>query len=307
MKNVFILIIFLSISCVISRAQSVFPTYNDAPSWRVSETGWHGSAGLTYTIWVKKDTNLCGKTYNPIIAVDYPKLRDTTILGYYRQENKRVFFRLYNKTCEIEPEYIIYDFSLKVKDSLNIGNGVIAVIGDERYENYEGISRRTLGISYTDGNGLYYGFGSWIEGIGELHNPFTTPFCVGAGCYDTSITICMKKKEGIQLSLSEEACRYNNLTTGVKNVNTISGQFYIHSNPLGIKNPLQINYTLLDSFKGKLSIVNVFGQRLFTSTQNISAAEGTLDLPWSPTVPGIYLLVFESDRGERQSLRLVVQ
>lgn len=117
----------------------------------------------------------------------------------------------------------------------------------------------------------------------------------------------MKTKEGVQFSSSAEGCQYGNLPTSIKRFNLINGKIDLHSNPIKTGTLIQLNYQMVNALPGNLYISNAFGQLLFTSKIDVTASEGILDLPWSPSVPGIYWLVIESDKGERQTLQLIAQ
>ncbi|MFN7116973.1 MAG: hypothetical protein ACK4TA_09260 [Saprospiraceae bacterium] len=233
-KSLFFLL--LCMYCFTSNAQSVFPSYEDQPVWKILENGWHNSGKKEYHIKLKNDTILCGNKYNPALAINYPKSGDTSVLGYYRQEAQRVYFRLYNEPCDTLTEYTIYDFSLHTGDSLYIGHDITALVMGERYENYCGILRKELDIRYIQYGQVHRGFGKWIEGIGEIQNPFMTPFQVGGPYYSSSGVNLLSTKNNILFSYDGAEC----LSTKVSNTTDPYKKAHIQVNPILVHDKIRL-------------------------------------------------------------------
>lgn len=183
----------LTALCFSVQSQS-FPTYKDNPLWHVlvwddAQTRYAHTETFAYT----KDTAFCEKEYSVF------QLHSQQV--YIQVNGEKVKFKLYPH-CD-STDYLLYDFDAEKGDTLYVGwndinSGpwridldIIPVIIDSvYYEEYHGVSRKTLHILFDEGS--IYGE-NWIRGVGSTEHPFYPVYCGYSGfelyydvlCYDS--------------------------------------------------------------------------------------------------------------------------
>ncbi len=163
-------------------AQHVFPYYSDAPQWNVLECFWFDCHTKTYTY--EYDTSFCGKNYSKV------HFTEPNQNGYFRSENLKTYFRK-SSNCS-NKEYLIYDYSLNVGDTVFVGYNLFWNAGKDTSEfvvdavdtvNYLGIDRQRFKMLYDPMNeGVLYRPMYWINGIGSEVHPFYPFNCLNDGC-----------------------------------------------------------------------------------------------------------------------------
>ncbi len=107
-------------------------------------------------------------SYHSIFYLDDNVEIDAPSLGLFREEDRRVY--LYDQ--ETEQEYCVYDFTLKVGDTFDIGIGDNvdqSVVTEVGYITVKGKQLRTITLKSVNPN--KGGSVQWVEGIGSLGKP----------------------------------------------------------------------------------------------------------------------------------------
>lgn len=305
MKNVYFIVGSLLFISVWSHAQPAFPTYEQRPVWCIKSSPF-GRPQPEYTIEMRSDTVICGKKYNPLF-VKNRSLGDGVIYnyisGYIRQDNKKV----YQLSTDCQSEGLLYDFSLQVGDTVKHSYYEEGMVSKIDTEEINGIKRKVMTIDYPV---AYSPFPVppiqrfWIEGIGSPIEPYGDVGCLYSVCESASYVACLSTNAGVIFGNCTEGC---GIRTATKELSSSSLLINLAVNPIGINTSVQLRYAIENDFHGKFYVSNLLGQVLFTKSFILYQIDKSVDLPWSPTAPGIYWLVFESERGERQRLRLVAQ
>jgi hypothetical protein len=254
-----------------------------------------------------EDTFFCGHRYS---VLKEPYLSDIiTLTGYIRNQEDKVFFRVTN-SCE-DKEYLMYDFSLTVGDTIYCGYNLVYVITQP--ENYDYIDStkfwlvavdtvNILGAHYNRYkmhfdldpmyDGGYNGEMYWIEGIGSTKHPFYVFYRWQSKktWYDLA---CMESN-GVLIYKNQDLGINCDSITGLNNQ---SGQLLtdiikIYPNPAGrslnveLPNESIIPYWVeITDVKGR--VINTYGE--FTETK-ISLALPDLET-------GQYIVVIRDNKG----------
>ncbi len=309
MKKVYITLVLLILFTQFVEAQLVLPTTAQKPVWEVIQNQLHSELYYELVIQVEKDTVLCGEKYSKVIATYKSNNSDTLVFGFYRQEDSKVFFRLFNEPCNIFDEYLIYDFTLEVGDTIAVGwkqMAVVTAIQDFRLGNVE---RRAIGVQYYQQEFvLPIAEEWWIEGIGGSKYPFLQSFCSLYSCYESSNLLCMRAMDKVLFTVGNENCQYDTLTTSTdNNVNSFIQAFQLSPNPLPTGSKIKINYHLKQPSHVNIAIVTIFGRVLHQEQVDKVNVENNITLSWLPAISGIYWLVWQGEHGEWQAVSFIVQ
>ena len=186
------LIIILSLFIINSTlfAQKVFPSYSDGANWNVYECFWLDCNTRQYNY--QYDTTFCGQTYSKM------NFYDSNQTGYFRSDSLKTYFRK-SPNCS-EKEYLIYDFSLSMGDTVFIGYFINPFNEDDTTEfilesidtvNYFGVDRQRFKMMYDPSNQGWFGRSMyWIEGIGSVIHPFYPFKCLMDGCEESNQLLC---------------------------------------------------------------------------------------------------------------------
>lgn len=155
--------------------QNVFPSFNDNTEWNVQRSIEPSMPGPVFVMsyHLEKDTIINQKSYSPVSRTgNQQPLLAYEHIGFVRTDGKKVFFK---KSAEGK-EYLLYDFGLKVGEKVycpyyELDSAQYHVLAVDSVE-LNGIKRLRLKVRpedyYIDGSFEMY----WIEGIGNLENPF---------------------------------------------------------------------------------------------------------------------------------------
>jgi len=205
-KLLFILI--LELLSLVSIAQP-FPIHDEMPEWRASNSG-------TTLLFTTELETLCGQEWNKVVATS-AQTGLVSITGYYRigTGGSQVFWRRANGAC-IEPDRLLYDFSLQTGESAYCARDNSFGADSVRYEvyhiawyDYGGISRKTMFLNVTTSSGGSYTT-IWVEGVGDLTHPFHPVFCTGSPfCTGDNNLLCMRASGQVRYALLNSAeCTY---------------------------------------------------------------------------------------------------
>jgi hypothetical protein len=156
-------------------SQKTFPSFEDHPEWNVQRSIEPFLPGPVFVMsyHLEKDTTINQKTYYPVSRTgnQQPHLIYERI-GFIRSDAKKVFFK---KSAEGK-EYLLYDFGLHVDDKVycpyyELDSAQYHVLAIDSLE-LNGVKHLRLKVRPED----YYidvpFVMEWIEGIGNLENPF---------------------------------------------------------------------------------------------------------------------------------------
>lgn len=200
-------------------AQQPFPTHADSGSWSVlSCIMGIGTYCTSATVAFESSTSFCGHTWS---VHNWPTFGDPGV-AYVRNEGQRTLLRR-TTDCE-DKEYLLYDFSMDVGDSvyapLNMDllpvDTTIFVLQDIDTVVYSGgLPRRRFSLLYDRCNdGQVWSPDQWIEGIGSLMHPFYPVECVCDFCEQTLTLLCYDSA-GVQLYQDATYGTCDTLITGV--------------------------------------------------------------------------------------------
>lgn len=159
----------------IAYAQKVFPALGDNPEWNVQRSINPSMPGPVFILnyHLENDTIINQKTYTIVSRTGNQETGNLIeLVGFIRTDSKKVFFK---KSAEGK-EYLLYDFGLQVDGKVycpyyELDSAQYHVLAVDSVE-LNGVKHLRLKVRpedyYIDGPFMMY----WIEGIGNLENPF---------------------------------------------------------------------------------------------------------------------------------------
>ena len=187
-----------------ANAQQPFPTCSDSGTWSVLRClygigVWCGTESISYDY---TDT-LCGRTWS---VYDWPGFGGPNV-AYIRNEGQRTLLRR-TSDC-LDKEYVVYDFSMEVGDSLYAPmtmdimdpDTTLFVLQDIDTVDVLGVERRRFSLLYDPCNENFVNTPmQWIEGIGSTTYPFFPVECMCDFCEQSFGLLCYDSA-GVQLYL----------------------------------------------------------------------------------------------------------
>ena len=198
--------------------QNVFPDYKDNPNWIINEHENVYSKKIKDAF--KGDTLLCGKRYS--IYKTYEKI------FYIYSDSLRTIFK--NSTDCNAKEYVAYDYTKNINDTLILGNfGFLSIKSDtfkmlitnKKNINVNGVSSIQLDLIYKIQN--IERQMTWIQGIGSLSHPFFSFHCMSDNCDMSYNLICFSKNNTTlyKNDLFENCDTFNNISNYHNKTNLI--------------------------------------------------------------------------------------
>lgn len=321
----FSLLFILLLNAFMLDAQSSFPTATQNPVWQVLDHFLQENL-LNHNVWYTNTTiDSCSTGWTPIfVQREYYPL--PLQRGYYRTSGEQVYFR---KTLDCsQSEYLLYDFSLSVGDSIRIYDE--SALSDNRITYhvmktgtrcYGGVERRYLSVGYEIGDPSdvfsYYDFYQtvWVEGIGDLTHPFKGLDCVSSVddvCENYVYVECLNTDGGVRYSRDEASgCNYEN--TDPRNCLSIADQVSENLTPsidviaqdviFVFPNPIQQGAFLHFKNEDTPLLVTIYlpNGQLFWSGISTTITSRPISLP-----KGVYLVNIRDSKGLQQWQKLVV-
>jgi|WetSurMetagenome_2_1015567.scaffolds.fasta_scaffold168377_2 hypothetical protein len=194
MKNkILTLLLFLICSFQAGYSQNVFPIFADSARWNVYECYMNYTCE-TSTYEYEYDTSFCGNTYSKVHLSGYL----TSGIGFVRSDSVRAYCRK-NSNCS-EKEYLMYDYSMNIGDSVYTGNNLMMfpvstdtakfVLISIDTVIYFGKERRVFHLLFSSDVGSPSRAMNWIEGIGSTTHPFYSMTCLDDGCEQSFRLLC---------------------------------------------------------------------------------------------------------------------
>lgn len=306
-------------------AQSSLPTATQTPVWQVLDHLLQENQ-LNHDVWYT-DTAIdsCSTAWTPIFVQReyYPT---PFFKGYYRNSDQQVYFR---KTLDCnQSEYLLYDFSLSVGDSVGIydesalsDNRINYHVTETGTRCYGGVERRYLSVGYEIGDPddvfSYYDYYQtvWVEGIGDITHPFKGLDCVSSVddvCENYVYVECLNTNGGLLYSRDETSgCSYEN--DDPRNCLSIADQVSETLTPIGdvitqkvisiFPNPIHQGHPLHIGDTGTPIPVNIYlpnGQLVWSGKSTVLMSN-----PIS-LQKGAYLVNIRNSKGLQQWQRLIV-
>ena len=292
------LLLILSLSLVVPcLAQDYKPLLDNINEWHVT-TCYYGC--LTDIYYTDGDTIVDGKNYK---ILDGYHFISRTFLLREELETRKVYLN-FIQTSRNE-EYLLYDFSLNVGDSIDIKNpispfptdaGFYKVDSIDYQELADGNEYRHFNLSPTPSNTISSTTAVWIEGVGSLsliNAPGGYPDINGAG---------------------HLSCFFKNGELFYSNLDSISGcEPVILSNDIGYSSleKVALNTVIKDGqcqmyHTENIRLLDIFdlhGRKLSEMKTN---GQEQLSLDFSNYSKGIYLVVAYSAKFEKKVFKVLV-
>ncbi len=113
MRVLFILFIFIAVQKM-SIAQTALPKVSDKPLWNIGFWRFGENYNIGDIVKLEKDTIFCNRNW---IKASWATIDGLSFSNaFYRLEGKKAFFKM-NTRCD-QKEYLMYDFDLKIGDTL---------------------------------------------------------------------------------------------------------------------------------------------------------------------------------------------
>ena len=207
-------------------SQKVFPSFEEHPEWNVQRSIQPFLPGPVFVMsyHLEKDTTINQKTYLLVSRTgnqEFHKLYER--VGFIRTDAKRVFFK---KSAEGK-EYLLYDFALQVDDKVycpyyELDSAQYHVLAIDSVK-LNGVKHLRLKVRPED----YYIDGpfvmDWIEGIGNLENPFYQEVFGRSGLSD--LVRCISVDTGFLY----QNPNYDDCTTVLRKTDCIVNQGFVWS------------------------------------------------------------------------------
>lgn len=304
-KYFFVLIILLPFH-LISYCQSSNTFLVANKEW--STTHWSDADGKYRTIRYRilDDTIIDSTNYFKLLRNFNEQVPINWYLyGFIREDSvKRVYFKRETVNDFSFEEHILYDFNLKLSDTLNIythaagtpfditeiyvSNVDTLFYSNHIYKSY--LLKPTIPDNYRN---------TWIETIGSLHGLLTNiyPFIYdGLGGYEL---LCCKINDSIYYQNPKyESCFYS--TTNMTLLENNNANIIIYPNPISENSILEISCNNYEELR--IEIYNAFGAKLIT--KKLQGFQTTLDE--SQFAPGIYIVKVLNDKDLKGIRRFIV-
>lgn len=242
--------------------------------------------------------DLCGNTYNIVEG----------LFGegelYYRNEDQRTLLR--RSTNCAEKEYLLYDFSLDLGDTIYVGwemegsgeDTTMAIVETIDTVEFLGITRRRFSLLIDRcpmaGDEPVFTTMEWIEGVGSTTHPFYAVICLCDFCETGTVLQCADSSGTLTYrSLPDVVCDF---TVGLEERDLSAEHFQVY----GTSDLVQLHYPR-EFQHGVLMLYDPAGRVAFS--KQITAARTTLDLPELAT--GIYTVMIQNG-DQRWSARWVL-
>jgi len=225
MKKILTVFILSSIGNFVC-AQKPFPELFTHPEWNVQRSIEPSLPGPVFIMsyHLEKDTTIYQKTYSLVSRTgNQQPLLSYERVGFVRTDSKKVFFK---KSAEGK-EYLLYDFGLHVDDKVycpyyDLDSAQYHVLAVDSVE-LNGVKHLRLKVRpedyYINGPFMMY----WIEGIGNLENPFYQEVFGRSGLSD--VVRCVSTDTG-QLYANPN---YDDCTTVLRKTDCIVNEGFVWS------------------------------------------------------------------------------
>lgn len=307
----------LLLLCEVNLSAQYLPSPQDNPRW-VMNIWSLGQFLDKEEIWTEPGTvTLEGKSWMPLTRVHHwnpnsseappDPTPDTILLGYYRMEGAKVYFR--NNSLEwssLLRTGLIYDFALEAGDSLYALGPLNAFPAIVLYRVHEtgtfecnGEMRKWLRVNFVQGSALYHE-SYWVQGFGDLIHPFIPGNCLDGNCESMYMSQTLfLGGDSIPATFPNFPC-VPSLSTNIQEIGNTHQNVQalkVFPNPVSLRGVVHIqtmNGLPEDSYIVEFYASN--GQLLHKSQKDIRQP---VRLPDCIKTTGLYQLVVKNEQGMR--------
>lgn len=290
---------FIFLFCATIYSQEYVPLLDDYNEWQVTSCFF---GCLTDWYYTEGDTIVGGYDYKVLDGYHYIS---RTFLLREDVSEKRVYLNLIQETGNTE--YLLYDFSLSVDDSIDMKNPISPFIEDAGYYNLDSIIPRPL----VDGNDYRHFYLSpsesnmvsttnaiWIEGAGSLsiiNAPSGEPDINGAG----HLSCSYKSSEYFYSNLdSIDSCEPNVILNINESNYPLSKIMVTTNNSINSCHLVNVeNVKLID-------IYDINGRRI-DSYKNYGNNDFKFDT--SAYQPGIYFINVYTNQFKKKTIKILIE
>jgi hypothetical protein len=319
MRVLFILLISFAFQNFLP-AQTALPKVSDKPLWNIGFWRFFENYGTGSILKLEKDTAFCGKTW---IKARWSNVDGTLPdYAYYRLEGKRAFFKI-NTRCD-QKEYLMYDFDLKVGDTLVVPVLLGETEGNEgpvkvrvRVDSIStiilgGIQRKRMVVNYVS-RSTYPGNPSenrdiWIEGIGSQIFPLYPWGCVNRHLCNVALFYirCFQLNSQIIYQDSRAPFCSNSIITSNSEPQNLNLNLNIYPNPISQGGNWQIEWAKNELKASQLDLLDPLGRVLKQMSDLDRGYMQRVQVPTENLPKGLYYLRMKDEKGQVLALEKVM-
>jgi hypothetical protein len=185
-----------------SAQSSFFPIKEEEPVWRIKESGFFNFYE-EHEVFLGIDTIIDGYQWHSVFMQNSTGIAQ--LIGFYRIDQQKVYFRSTETTLSPLEEYLLYDFSAETGDTFMLKvSGLPEFYPYQVYETgyipYNGDQFKYLFLFEIDPDPWLNIPVSliWIEGIGDYHHPFYPIVCLdNSNCESSNLLACLLKNNSL--------------------------------------------------------------------------------------------------------------
>lgn len=276
--------------------------YSNAQSWVNTDNRWHIQLNCTgggfgrsqvYGFFFRDSLTFNGKMYRQLYETLDSTFQDADSTGYwYREENDKVY--IYEPQYST-PERLIYNFNLKVDDTLTIENGFsreqIKVVFVDSVTLMDGSKRKRLTI--TSNAPFTRDTAIWIEGIGSEVAPLDTKSMFISDCQESLNCFYLQNRWVYQRAF--QSCTLYGDPVSVHDIPELA-DMKVFPNPFTTE--FYLDAALLEGFKPpadySIAVFDLQGKQMYHTEV---AWVNDLRINTDTWRSGLYLLVIRSASG----------
>lgn len=270
-------------------------TFTDEPTWSVLLCiQGTGNWCETQTFQYSDTVTLCGTSYASLPTGFWTE--DTM---YVRNEGPRTLFRI-GSICT-DKEYLMYDFSLAVGDTVYAGlnlpteiatDTAIFVLASIDTVTIQGVERRRFNMLFDRCNEpgkVPQSSMDWIEGLGSTMHPFYPLACICDFCESGYTLLCTDSAEvRVYMNAIYDTCT---ITTGIYKASAGDNDVVVYHDPIG--KALVVRSRSGQELHGDGSMqlrLHGLDARLISSRSVFLGNENEWRIPISDPAPGVYFM-----------------
>jgi hypothetical protein len=291
--------------------QNIFPLAIDTPKWcmlAAASNFGEPSSYIPFDYFYEKDTLADGKNYTKLIGGFFKQP-----VALIRNENKKTFIRriIPNQTpITYNSESILYDFSMnRVNDSIVVTTTsnpfmpiqnalrIIKFVSSDSIV-FNGTPRRRVQLKYYEPNRpTFERTMTWIEGFGNLENPFHDCLLIFHVLVGT-MGIDIKRQRVYQDSTIANGCTPKRVSV----YNLIAANISIYPNPVIEQLNIDLSKTIELNF-AKITIHDLIGKLVYQ--QQIEDWNTPLSIDMNNLNQGMYIVSLHTQNKRLFSKKIV--
>jgi hypothetical protein len=294
------------------RCQQPFPTYGDGGTWSVLHcvTGIGTTCHTETYGYIGSDT-FCGHIWSTYV---WPSFGDPNI-AYLRNDGQRTLLRR-TSDC-LHKEYVIYDFSMDVGDSvyspmtMDIMDPDTTLFILQAIDTVEilGVERRRFSLLFDPCNENFVTTPmEWIEGIGSTMHPFYPVDCLCDFCEQSLTLLCYDSSE-VQLYVDPVFQTCDTLITA------IDERGGAHASMLSVFHDatagslyVTVNKNAWNESRTGLALVLMASDGRIVRQQGLTASAASgVRMDVASVAPGVYVLLLTNGSERLAAQRVIIQ